>query len=64
MDLAHRLARAHHLRVIPVTETRRDKTGGSRQVRAWVVYRGACRIGRRQNPRELLRLVKNVAGIA
>lgn len=60
------LAKRHRLSIVAVQQ----KTG-DRYVPAWVVYRQAqvrgergTRLGRRQDPAELLRFVKQLAGVA
>lgn len=70
---ARRIAEAHALRVVEVTDQKRDrKTGDLRRVEAWVLYRtnvhaARSRIGARlcktTRPERLLELVRKAAGV-
>lgn len=70
---ARRIAEQHALRVVDVTDTKRDrKTGDLRRIDAWVVYRtnvhaARSRIGARlcktTKPQRLLELVRKAAGV-
>ncbi len=70
---ARQIAEAHSLKVIPVTDQKRDpKSGELKNVPAWVVYRNnphntRCRLGDRINkttrPKKLLAIVRTAAGI-
>jgi hypothetical protein len=66
LEAARELAKAHRLRVVDVHE-KKVEAGQVRWLPAWVVYRAlpggaSTRLGRRNDPRKLLRFIRTLIG--
>lgn len=56
---AYAIAETHFLRLVPVQD-RRDPAVPGDYVRAWVVYGATGRLGKRRDPRALVRYLKQI----